>query len=167
MAPILLAAEGDRVFERDAPQRPLHSPFMSFAPSMRPAAAAALPAVAHADLTARPQTVTAGSDPWVHRLLEAVQARTGWGVLINTSFNTKVKREGKGAEGALRRCCCPLRAWLANWPLLSCCDRQGKPILNTVREALGLLRDCEDLDYVLIEDYLFAKSTAAGLAWSP
>jgi predicted NodU family carbamoyl transferase len=67
--------------------------------------------------------VTASSDPWVYDLLAAVKRRTGWGVLINTSFNTK-----------------------------------GKPILNTVAEALALLRDCEDLDYVLIEDFLFAKA---------
>jgi len=57
VAPMLLAEEADRVFARDAAQRPLHSPFMSFAPVMLPGAAEALPAVAHADLTARPQTV--------------------------------------------------------------------------------------------------------------
>jgi len=54
---MLLAEDADRVFARDTPQRSLHSPFMSFAPVMLPDAAKALPAVAHADLTARPQTV--------------------------------------------------------------------------------------------------------------
>jgi len=34
--------------------------------------------------------VTADSDPWIYALLSAVKQETGWGVLINTSFNTKV-----------------------------------------------------------------------------
>jgi predicted NodU family carbamoyl transferase len=124
VAPVLLAEEADRAFDRDSPHRPLHSPFMSFAPKLSRAAAEALPATTHHDNTARPQTVDEGDEPWLHALLQAVKARTGWGVLINTSFNTK-----------------------------------GKPILNTLGEALDLLRDCEDLDYVLVEDWLFAKSS--------
>ena len=96
---------------------------MSFAPKLRAEAAEALPATTHADRTARPQTVGRGDEPWLHALLTAVKAESGWGLLINTSFNTK-----------------------------------GKPILNTLEEALALLRDCEDLDYVLVEDWLFSKS---------
>ena len=122
-APVLLAEEADRAFVRDSPLRPLHSPFMSFAPKLTPVAAAALPAITHADGTARPQTVDESDEAWLHALLDAVKAETGWGVLINTSFNSR-----------------------------------GKPILNTLSEALELLRDCEDLDYVLVEDWLFSKS---------
>ena len=129
---------------------------MSFAPKLTPAAAAALPAICHDDGTARPQTVAgpaaaastteprpaavaegssgaaaaAAAGPgeresWLYGLLSAVKAQTGWGVLINTSFNSR-----------------------------------GKPILNTAAEALGLLADCDDLDYVLIEDWLFSKEQA-------
>lgn len=97
--------------------------------------ASSLPAIAHFDGTARPQTVTRDVDPWLHALLKAVKAETGWGVLVNTSFNTK-----------------------------------GKPILNTLVEALTLLRDGEDLDYVLVEDWLFSKSlvvTAAAQGYLP
>ena len=126
-APVVLAGpEADRTFHRDSPYRPLHSPFMSFAPRLKPEAAAALPAITHFDGTARPQTVSRDNEPWLHSLLEAMKAKTGWGVLINTSFNSR-----------------------------------GKPILNTLAEALNLLRDCEDLDYVLVEDWLFAKSSIA------
>ena len=36
-------------------------------------------------------------------------------------------------------------------------NSRGKPILNSAREALELLRDCRELDFVLVEDWLFAK----------
>ena len=48
------------------------SPFMSFAPRLRPWVAAAYPAIVHFDGTARPQTVSKADEPWVHALLEAV-----------------------------------------------------------------------------------------------
>ena len=67
------------------------SPYMSFAPTLTEAASAALPAIVHFDGTARPQTVSASDDAWLHALLLAVKARTGWAVLINTSFNTRGK----------------------------------------------------------------------------
>jgi carbamoyltransferase len=87
---MVMAEDSDLVFHRDATDRPLLSPFMSFAPVVKPDAAAALPAITHYDSTARPQTVTKEEDPWVHALLGAVKEQTGWAVLINTSFNTKV-----------------------------------------------------------------------------
>ena len=65
------------------------SPYMSFAPKLTPAATAALPGIHHFDGTARPQLVGAVDEPWLHALLLAVKKRTGWAVLINTSFNTK------------------------------------------------------------------------------
>lgn len=166
VAPVLLAEDADRCFFRDSNAenddgsggggdsgggsgsggRPLHSPFMSFAPLVKPAAATALPAIAHMDASARPQTVqgpepvavsgkgdqgggSSSSDPWMFGLLSAVKASSGWGVLINTSFNTR-----------------------------------GRPILNTASEALELLRSCPELDFVLIEDWLFDKSSVEGLA---
>ena len=48
-----------------------------------------IPSVTHVDFTARVQTVTAHSNPRFHRLLAAFKARTGRGVLINTSFNVR------------------------------------------------------------------------------
>merc|ERR1712187_1038382 len=34
-------------------------------------------------------------------------------------------------------------------------NTKGKPIVNTVHESLKMLREIPDLDYVLIEDWLF------------
>jgi carbamoyltransferase len=45
------------------------------------------PAVVHVDGTARPQVVTAGSNPPLRRILEHYKAMTGLAALINTSFN--------------------------------------------------------------------------------
>ena len=36
-------------------------------------------------------------------------------------------------------------------------NARGRPILNTIADALGLLRTDDDLDYVLVDDWLFAK----------
>jgi len=46
-----------------------------------------LPAITHVDGSARVQTVSAQTNPRFHHLLEAFKARTGLGVLVNTSFN--------------------------------------------------------------------------------
>ncbi len=48
-----------------------------------------LPAITHVDYTARVQTVSARTNPRFHALLEAFEARTGCGVLVNTSFNVR------------------------------------------------------------------------------
>jgi hydroxymethyl cephem carbamoyltransferase len=48
-----------------------------------------LPAVTHADGSARVQSVTAGSNPRLHRLLGEFAEATGAGVLCNTSLNFK------------------------------------------------------------------------------
>eukprot|EP00614_Pseudopedinella_elastica_P035238 CAMPEP_0172644760 /NCGR_PEP_ID=MMETSP1068-20121228/239379_1 /TAXON_ID=35684 /ORGANISM="Pseudopedinella elastica, Strain CCMP716" /LENGTH=848 /DNA_ID=CAMNT_0013458973 /DNA_START=205 /DNA_END=2751 /DNA_ORIENTATION=- len=125
VAPMVASEDADRVFVRDSPERPVKTPFMSFAPRLTREAARELPAITHADETARPQTVSSVDDPWLHGLLMQVKELTGWAVLINTSFNTK-----------------------------------GKPILNRLSEALELLHSCEDLDLLLVEDFLFRKTDA-------
>ena len=48
-----------------------------------------IPAVTHVDYSARVQTVTASTNPRYYQLLKAFQAKTGCGVLINTSFNVR------------------------------------------------------------------------------
>merc|ERR1740130_1480823 len=37
-------------------------------------------------------------------------------------------------------------------------NSRGKPIVNSVRECLQMLDELPDLDYVLIEDFLFQKA---------
>ena len=48
-----------------------------------------IPAVTHVDGSARIQTLTADSNPRLHGLITAFKARTGCGVLVNTSFNVR------------------------------------------------------------------------------
>ena len=48
-----------------------------------------IPAITHVDYSARIQTVHAETNPPFHRLLEEFKTRTGYGVLVNTSFNVR------------------------------------------------------------------------------
>jgi carbamoyltransferase len=48
-----------------------------------------IPAVTHLDYSARIQTVSRGTNPRFHALLEAFERKTGCGVLVNTSFNVR------------------------------------------------------------------------------
>merc|ERR1712046_302142 len=43
-------------------------------------------------------------------------------------------------------------------------NTKGKPIVNTVRESLSMLDELDDLDYVLIEDWLFRASATMSAA---
>jgi len=60
---------------------------MTIALPARPEFAAAAPAAVHADGTARPQVVDHDDDPWLCRLLQAFETRSGVPALVNTSFN--------------------------------------------------------------------------------
>jgi carbamoyltransferase len=48
-----------------------------------------LPAITHVDYSARIQTVSPDTNPRFHQLLSAFEERSGYGVLINTSFNVR------------------------------------------------------------------------------
>lgn len=61
--------------------------YMTFAVRAREKARREIPAAVHVDGTARPQTVSVEEDPFFHALLEAFAARSGFPILINTSFN--------------------------------------------------------------------------------
>lgn len=65
------------------------APFMLFIYDVKPEHAERIPAVCHADLTARVQTVARGTNPRYHDTLKAFQARTGVPILVNTSFNVR------------------------------------------------------------------------------
>jgi carbamoyltransferase len=82
LGPSLPAALAPHVFGA-----PVESPFMLLACQVEPGARSALPAIVHADGTARPQCVTAEFDAGYHRLLRRFAERTGDAALINTSFN--------------------------------------------------------------------------------
>lgn len=83
-APSVLEEEASRYFDGKDP-----SPYMLKVMEVRPDYRSLLPAVTHADDTARVQTVTRLSNPRFYALLEAFKAQTGYGVLVNTSFNVR------------------------------------------------------------------------------
>ncbi|MCO4762637.1 MAG: carbamoyltransferase [Myxococcales bacterium] len=48
-----------------------------------------VPAITHVDYSARIQTVGPEHNPRYHRLLQAMEDKTGYGIVINTSFNVR------------------------------------------------------------------------------
>ena len=145
-APMIGRAGADALFEYP---HPIDSPFMSFAPPLEAALQALLPAVWHYDGTARLQTVSARDDAWLHALLLAVARRR----------RTRAVEGGeKSAEEAARE---PLLPVLMNTSF----NTKGRPIVNSAATALQMLREEPDLDYVLIDDWLFANPTATRKNW--
>jgi carbamoyltransferase len=65
------------------------APFMSMASGVTEAARQRVPAIVHANGTARLQTVSSAQNPFMHDVLKAFARRTGVPVLINTSLNVK------------------------------------------------------------------------------
>jgi carbamoyltransferase len=84
LAPAALEETAGRYFVIDRPVQ-----FMQFAVDVRDEWRSLLPGITHTDGTARLQTVSLADDHFFHSLLKAFEARTGIGVLLNTSFNTK------------------------------------------------------------------------------
>ncbi|MEO8049539.1 MAG: carbamoyltransferase C-terminal domain-containing protein [Acidobacteriota bacterium] len=84
-APSVLA---ERAGEYYSKPKPVESPYMMFAFPSRPEQRAAFAAAQHPyDFTTRPQEVTATHNPDYYRLLKEYEARTGHGIVLNTSFN--------------------------------------------------------------------------------
>lgn len=48
-----------------------------------------VPAITHVDYSARVQTVAADVNPDYYKIIKAFEARTGYGIIINTSFNVR------------------------------------------------------------------------------
>jgi carbamoyltransferase len=84
VAPMVLLEAAKDAFEGG----PIPSPYMLFTHRVRNGWAERIPAVVHVDGTARVQTVDAGSEPLVHRMLTAFRRRTGLPLVVNTSLNT-------------------------------------------------------------------------------
>jgi carbamoyltransferase len=65
------------------------TPYMTFTFDVAQHWKKRIPEVVHEDGTARPQIVTAQSNPRYYELLKKFEARTGLGVLLNTSLNRR------------------------------------------------------------------------------
>lgn len=74
---------------RDILQTDHPSPYMTFTFDVAEHWKPRIPEVVHEDGTARPQVVTAASNPRYYELLRKFEARTGIGVLLNTSLNRR------------------------------------------------------------------------------
>ncbi|MBL4684028.1 MAG: carbamoyltransferase [Nannocystaceae bacterium] len=81
-APSVKAERAADYFELSQP-----SPFMTIVVKVRPDKAAEVPAIVHADGTARPQTVDREHCPRYWALIDRFEAKTGVPMLLNTSFN--------------------------------------------------------------------------------
>lgn len=95
-APMVLAEYAHEIFDLTQP-----SPFMLFACDVRPEYRKLLPAITHVDGTSRVQTVDS-QEPFLRALLRAFYRRTGFAVLLNTSFNLAGEPIVETAEDAIR-----------------------------------------------------------------
>lgn len=80
-APSCLAEDFDNYFEG------VKDPYMVFTQKAKSIAQKKLPAIVHADGTARVQVVTPEFNPSYYKLISEIKKRTGHGVVLNTSFN--------------------------------------------------------------------------------
>ena len=81
-ATVVRLEDVNKYFEWDKDAR-----WMSYAPVVREEWREKLAAITHVDNTARVQTVTREQNEWLYDLITAFEAKTGVGVLLNTSFN--------------------------------------------------------------------------------
>ena len=93
-APSVLSDQAPNVFELPTSNYKLltnHSPlrFMLYVVPVKPAWRKKVPAVTHADNTARPQLVFKDTNPLYYNLISAFHRKTGVPLLLNTSFNLK------------------------------------------------------------------------------
>ena len=66
----------------------IYSPFMTIAFDLKPEYYDSLPAVVHpADKTIRPQMLKKEDNPFYYEIMEEFKKISGFGVLLNTSFN--------------------------------------------------------------------------------
>ena len=80
--PSILEEERERLFEQSFPHK-----HMAIGFRIKEEYHDDIPSAIHVDGTARPQFVEERDNPNYYRLLKEVKARTGFGVIINTSFN--------------------------------------------------------------------------------
>ncbi len=83
VAPIVCQEDFGEYFEGPI----AHMPFMTLSARMRESGKRLIPAACHVDGSARVQTVTQDSDPFMFALLKEYKRASGTSVLLNTSYN--------------------------------------------------------------------------------
>jgi len=81
-APIVLKERCSEFFELN-----INSPYMLLAPKVRAEKRALLPAITHADFTARVQTLGLEENPLLRKLILSFEKKSGVPIIINTSLN--------------------------------------------------------------------------------
>ncbi len=81
-APAVIAEEQSKYFDLK-----FESKFMNIATVVREEYKEQLPGITHIDGTARIQTVSIESEPFMHKILMAVKQEIGFPIVVNTSFN--------------------------------------------------------------------------------
>lgn len=84
-APVIRAQDANLYFENAKNDMS----FMSFNPTVKPKWITKLASAVHVDATARAQTVTSHQHSWLYELLTEFRRLSGYGALLNTSFNSK------------------------------------------------------------------------------
>jgi len=95
VAPAVTSASFPQYFDGEP------SSHMMFAARARERALTEIPAAIHVDGSARPQVVEPAGEPFLHALLESFAERSGFPVLINTSFNGKEEPIVESPKSAL------------------------------------------------------------------
>jgi len=95
--PSVLAEKASEYFTLD-----IESPFMLLAPYVKDGKAKLIPAITHADNTARVQTVSKADNKRYYGLIKAFERRTGIPVLLDTSFNVAGEPIVETPEDAIR-----------------------------------------------------------------
>ena len=81
-APSVLAEDVKVYFEQD-----VYTPFMMHVVKIKEKYRGLLPAITHEDGTGRVQSVDKKTNPLYHKLIKELKLRTGFGIVLNTSFN--------------------------------------------------------------------------------
>jgi carbamoyltransferase len=97
--PSVLAERSSDFFELD-----IESPFMLLAPYVKPGKGELVPAITHADNTARVQTVTPDVNERYYGLIKSFEKRTGIPMVLDTSFNIADEPIVETPEDAIRCC---------------------------------------------------------------
>lgn len=84
-APMVTAEYADKYFELNGQS----VPYMNQVVKVKDDYIASLPSITHVDKSARVQTLEARQNPLMHSLLEAFQNKSGYPILLNTSFNLR------------------------------------------------------------------------------
>jgi carbamoyltransferase len=95
--PSVLAERSSEFFELD-----IESPFMLLAPYVKPGMGELVPAITHADNTARVQTVTRDVNGRYYDLIKTFEKLTGIPMVLDTSYNVADEPIIETPEDAIR-----------------------------------------------------------------